>query len=173
MAEIQASGRKARPRTIARVAAVQALFQAEQGPASAEVVIDEFVRYRLSNTETDDGFEDGRAPDGDVRLFQQIVRRAAKEQERIDTLLSDILPADWKMDRLDPVLRALIRAGTAELSQESGGAPAKVIINEYLDVAHGFFEGDERRMANGILDRVAHMLRPAEFPAAEPAPTLD
>ncbi len=155
---------KPRPRTLARVAAVQALFQAEQGPTNPETVINEFVRYRLSSTETDDSFEDGRVPDGDVRLFQQIVRRAVKEQERLDLMLADTLSVDWKLDRLDPVLRALIRAGAAELSMESG-PPAKVVINEYLDVAHGFFEGDERRMANGILDRMAHLLRPAEFPA--------
>jgi N utilization substance protein B len=47
------------------------------------------------------------------------------------------------------------------------GPPARVVINEYLDVAHGFFAGEEPRMANGVLNRVAHLLRPAEFaPAA-------
>jgi N utilization substance protein B len=43
------------------------------------------------------------------------------------------------------------------------GPPAKVVINEYLDVAHGFFDGEESRLANGVLDKVAHLLRPAEF----------
>jgi len=161
---IQSVGGKIRPRTIARVAAVQALFQAEQGPTNPEAVIDEFVRYRLANTETDDGFEDGRAPDGDVRLFQQIVRRATQQQDRLDAMISDLLSADWKIERLDPVLRALLRAGAAELSMENG-PPPRVVINEYLDVAHGFFDGEEPRMANGILDRMAHQLRASEFSA--------
>ena len=36
-------------------------------------------------------------------------------------------------------------------------------IHEYLDVAHGFFDGDEPRMANGMLDHLARQLRPKEF----------
>jgi N utilization substance protein B len=158
------SGGKPRPRTGSRVAAVQALFQAEQGPASPETVIDEFIRYRLGAAEGSDGFEDGRVHDVDVKLFARIVRAVVTGQDRIDPMVSEALSADWPMDRLDPVLRALMRAGVAELCM-ADGPPAKVVINEYLDVAHGFFEGDEPRMANGVLDRLAHMLRPAEFPA--------
>ena len=159
----QAQG-KPRPRTGARVAAVQALFQSEQGPTSAETVIDEFIRFRFGATEGSDGFEDGRVHEVDVRLFSAIVRAAVREQDALDAMIAEMLTADWKIDRLDPVLRALVRAGAAELSM-TNGAPAKVVINEYLDVAHGFFEGDEPRMANGLLDRMAHKLRPAEFSA--------
>ena len=157
----QAQG-KPRPRTGARVAAVQALFQTEQGPTSAETVIDEFVRFRFGATEGSEGFEDGRVHEVDVRLFSAIVRAAVSEQDKLDAMIAEMLTADWKIERLDPVLRALVRAGAAELTMKNG-APAKVVINEYLDVAHGFFEGDEPRMANGLLDRMAHQLRPAEF----------
>jgi N utilization substance protein B len=154
-----------RTRTGSRVAAVQALFQAEQGPTATETVIDEFIRYRLGKLD-DAGFEDGRIPDVDVKLFARIVRTASLHQDTIDPLLSNSLAEDWPLARLDPVLRALMRAGAAELSM-TDGAPAKVVINEYLDVAHGFFEGDEPRMANGVLDRIAHVLRPAEFALKE------
>jgi N utilization substance protein B len=154
-----------RTRTGSRVAAVQALFQAEQGPTAAETVIDEFIRFRLGKQD-DAGFEEGRVPDVDVKLFARIVRTASLHQDTIDPLLSNSLAEDWPLARLDPVLRALMRAGAAELSMEDG-APAKVVINEYLDVAHGFFEGDEPRMANGVLDRIAHVLRPAEFALKE------
>jgi len=155
---------KPRTRTGSRVAAVQALFQSEQGPTSPETVIDEFIRFRLGKQD-DDSFEDGRIPDVDVKLFTRIVRAATEQQDRIDPLIVDALSEDWPIHRLDPVLRALMRAGAAELCMAEG-APAKVVINEYLDVAHGFFEGDEPRMANGVLDRLAHVLRPAEFPPA-------
>ena len=57
-----------------------------------------------------------------------------------------------------------MRAGAAELAM-ADGAPAKVVINEYLDVARGFFTGAEPGMANAILDRLARLLRPAEFGA--------
>jgi N utilization substance protein B len=38
-----------------------------------------------------------------------------------------------------------------------------VVINEYLDIAHGFFTGDEPRFANGVLDALARSLRGEEF----------
>lgn len=150
-----------RPRTSARVAAVQALFQAEQMQIPAERVIDEFVRHRLG-AEPGSGFEDGRAPDANVPLFGRIVRTATAQQDTLDAVLAATLSADWPMERLDPVLRALLRAGAAELWM-SDGPPARVVINEYLDIAHGFFDGDIPGMANGVLDRLAHRLRTGEF----------
>ncbi len=151
-----------RGRTASRVAAVQALFQSEQGGESAETVIDQFVRHRLGELPGDGGFEEGRVPEAEVPLFARIVRSAVQQQDTIDRMLVEALPADWPLARIDPVLRALMRAGGAELAMPDG-PPAKVVINEYLDVAHGFFAGDEPRMANGVLDRLARLLRPGEF----------
>jgi N utilization substance protein B len=156
---------RGRPRTAARVAAVQALFQSEQAQTSAETVIDEFVRHRLGELPGQGGFEEGRVPDAHVPLFASVVRLAARQQDRIDRMLAESLAAEWPLGRLDPVLRALLRAGAAELAMPDG-PPAKVVINEYLDVAHGFFDGDEPRMANGVLDRLARQLRPGEFAPA-------
>lgn len=163
-----------RPRTASRVAAVQALFQSEQGGETAETVIEQFVRHRLGEMPGPEhlgggGFEEGRVPDAHVPLFTEIVRSAVKQQDRLDALIADALPPEWPMVRLDPVLRALLRAGGAELSM-ANGPPARVVINEYLDVAHGFFTGEEPRMVNGMLDRLARELRPGDFPA-EPART--
>jgi N utilization substance protein B len=151
-----------RTRTASRVAAVQALFQAEQGGDNPETVIDQFIRHRLGELPGQDGFEEGRVPDAEVALFQRIVREAVRLQDTIDRHLMEALPPDWPLARLDPVLRAQLRAAVAELSMQ-GGPPAKVVINEYLDIARGFFAGPEPGMVNGMLDRVAHALRPEEF----------
>jgi transcription antitermination protein NusB len=153
-----------RGRTASRVAAVQALFQSEQNNDSAEAVIDQFVRHRLGELPGSGGFEDGRVPDAEVPLFTRIVRTAVLQQEQLDHMLVEALPPEWPIARLDPVLRALLRAGAAELWMQDG-PPVRVVINEYLDVAHGFFSGEEPRLANGLLDRLAHLLRPAEFGA--------
>jgi N utilization substance protein B len=160
------SGEKQRPRTLSRVAAVQALYQAEQATQSPETVIDQFVRHRIGDTPGHGDLNDGHLTEADIPLFARIVRTATQQQDTIDTMIATALPETWPLDRLDPVLRAVMRAGAAELWM-ADGPPAKVVINEYLDVAHGFFDGDEPRMANGILDRLAHHLRPTEFaPAA-------
>jgi N utilization substance protein B len=97
-----------------------------------------------------------------VPLFTQIVRGAVRQQDTIDAMVTDALPADWPLARIDPVLRALLRAGGAELAA-TDGVPAKVVINEYLDIARGFFTGPEPGLANAVLDRLARLLRSAEF----------
>ena len=164
----QPKGASVRSRTASRVAAVQALFQSEQAGTTAETVIDEFVRHRLGELPGPEmsgggGFEEGRIPEAEVPLFARIVRAATAQAETTDRMLTELLPAEWPLARLDPVLRALLRAGAAELAM-ADGPPARVVINEYLDIAHGFFTGDEPRMANGLLDRMARALRPGDFP---------
>ena len=155
-------GPKTRARTASRVAAVQALFQSEQAGDSPETVIDQFIRHRLGALPGQDGYEDGRVPDAEATLFQRVVREASRQQDTIDRLLVEALPADWPLARLDPVLRALLRAAGAELTMKDG-PPAKVVINEYLDVARGFFTGPEPGLANAVLDRMARDLRAEEF----------
>ena len=153
---------KTRPRTAARVAAVQALFQTEQSQTSAETVVSEFIRHRLGELPGTGGFEEGRSPDADVALFRAIVLTTIDQQDRLDVLLAGALAEEWPLERLDPVLRALLRAGAAELLMPNG-PPSRVVINEYLDVAHGFFDGDEPRMVNGVLNHLARSLREREF----------
>jgi N utilization substance protein B len=154
-----------RKRTASRVAAVQALFQSEHTGETVETVLDQFIRHRLGNLPGLDGYEDGRVPDAEVALFGRIVRAAVQQQDAIDALISEALPPEWPFMRLDPVLRALLRAAGAEFGM-ADGPPARVVINEYLDIAHGFFTGEEPRMANGLLDRLARSLRARDFQAA-------
>ena len=147
---------------------MQALFQGEQSGDNLEMVIDQFIRHRLGALPGDVGndYDEGRVPDAQVSLFSRIVRKAVIGQDSTDPLIAELLPEEWKLLRIDPVLRAVLRAGAAELSM-ADGPPARVVINEYVDVAHGFFAGEEPRMANGVLDALARRLRPAEF---EPLP---
>ena len=154
-----------RSRTQSRVAAVQALFQSEHTGDTVETVVDQFIRHRLGNLPGLDGYEDGRVPDADVTLFARIVRTAVLQQDKLDKLIAEALPPEWPFMRLDPVLRALLRAAGAEFGM-ADGPPARVVINEYLDIAHGFFTGEEPRMANGLLDALARALRAQDFQAA-------
>ena len=158
---------RGRPRTGSRVAAVMALYQSDYMGESAETVIDQFIRHRIGVFPGSDGYDDGRIPDADVPLFTALVRKAANNGETIDGILTQHLDKDWPLAKLDPVLRALLRAACTEFW---GGKepPARVVINEYLDIAHGFFGGEEPRFANGVLDAMARTLRAEEFTGAAP-----
>jgi N utilization substance protein B len=149
-----------RPRTGSRVAAIQALFQSDINGEAAETVLDQFIRFRIGPDAG--GFEDGRVPLADVPLFTKVVRGVAAQGDTLDAILQGHLQGDWTVPRLDPVLRALLRAAAYELSS-GAEPPARVVINEYMDIAHGFFPGEEPRFANGVLDAMARSLRAAEF----------
>lgn len=157
-----AKSQAGRPRTGARVAAVQALFQTEQSGENVETVLDQFIRHRLGSAPGQQGFEDGRVEEADVALFARIMRGAATHAADLDQLIASHLASGWAMNRLDPVLRAILRAAAGEL-RDMGGPPAKVVIKEYMDVAHGFFGGEEPRFCNGVLDALARALRAEEF----------
>jgi len=150
------SGVKAR--SAARLAAVQALYQIEVTGRPAVGVIKEFVAHRLG-VETDEG---EKLHDADQDFFADLVRGASDRRAEIDTLITPALTADWPLDRLDSILRALVRIAVYEFLARVD-VPAKVVINEYLDVAHAFFAGAEPAFANGVLNTLARRLRPAEF----------
>ncbi|GBQ48021.1 hypothetical protein KOEU_14650 [Komagataeibacter europaeus] len=160
---------KVRSRTASRVAAVQALFQIEQGNESPERVINQFMRHRLGTSASDQcDYAEGHVPDADARLFGIVVRGAMARQDRIDALLHDILPASWPLARLDPVLRAIMHAAGGEMTG-ADPIPARVIINEYMDIAHGFLAGEEPRMLNGVLDALSRRISEPAAPVTDAA----
>ncbi len=67
-------------------------------------------------------------------------------------------PSVWRqagaLARLDAILRAILRAGAYEIMFRED-VPAKVVISEYLNVAHAFFEREEPSFVNGVLDKLA------------------
>jgi N utilization substance protein B len=155
------SGGGARRRSVARLAAVQALYQIDLSGAEPESVIGEFLKHRLGREI--DGERYGKA---DPMLFADVVRGAIERQAELDRALSETLTPEWPLERLETVLRAILRAGAYELLVR-GDVPARVIISEYLDVAHAFFAGKEPGLVNGVLDKLARVLRPAELAAGK------
>jgi N utilization substance protein B len=147
-----------RRRSVARLAAVQALYQLElDRAADPEAVVREFVRHRFG--QEIDGDQYG---DADTALFSDIVRGTAADLERLDTTISSALTEDWPLPRLDSVLRAILRAGAYELAHRPD-IPPRVSISEYTAVAYAFFAGKEPGLANGVLDRLGRTLRAAEM----------
>ena len=149
-------------RKAARLAAVQALYQIEQSGHSVEDVVGEFVKHRLG--EEIDG---NKFVAGDPQLFADIVRGAAIRREEVDRILSGALDAKFPVERLEMILRAILRAGAYEMFVHQDTHP-RILISEYVDVAHAFFAGREPAMVNGVLDHVARVLRPDDLARQDP-----
>ena len=147
-----------RRRTAARLAAVQALYQIDLTDATARGVVSEFKRHRLDGKGEDEIF--GKA---DQALFTELVDGITTRIADLDAQIVTALTTDWTIDRLEIILRAILRAGTYEL-MVSLDVPARVAISEYMEIAHSFYAGKEPGLVNGVLDRLAKTLRASSLP---------
>jgi N utilization substance protein B len=145
----------AKARREARLAVVQALYQQDLNPSSSRSLADEFEAHRLE-------------PQADAEHFRALLLAAGERAVEIDEMLNGALAKGWTVAKLEAVLRAVLRAGVAELLIFME-IPVRVVIDEYVTLAKGFFEGREPAMVNGVLDALAHRIRDAEMPAREPA----
>lgn len=158
---------RAQRRGAARLAAVQALYQIELTGALPERVLREFVNHRIDAAPS--AASDEKVGEADRELFAAIVRGACESRADLDTMVSSALAQGWSLERMDRVLRALLRAGAFELFARSE-TPARVAITEYVGVAHAFYEGREPAFVNGVLDKLARVLRPDEMAQLPPVP---
>jgi N utilization substance protein B len=137
----------------ARLAAVQALYEMEQTDKSARATIRDFMEDRL-----------GLGPDGtpiedaDPDLFKSVVNAVVENQAKIDNAILARLAEGWKLTRLDATMRALLRAGGAEFIAHPELSDA-VILDEYVSLAHDFFEESDAKFANALLQNIGRDLR--------------
>lgn len=158
---------KAQRRGAARLAAVQALYQIELTGAPPDRVLREFVAHRIDAAP--DATTDEVVGEADRELFAAIVRGATESRADLDGMVGSALATGWTLDRMDRVLRALLRAGAFELFARPE-TPARVVITEYVGVGNAFYEGREPAFVNGVLDKLARVLRPDEMAQTPPAP---
>jgi N utilization substance protein B len=140
-------------RSVARLAAVQALYQMEVSSVGAEAVIREFADHRFDRV-----IEDMTLAGADEAFFGDLVRGVVAEQKAIDTAIARRLATGWKLERIDATVRAILRAGGYELAHRPD-VPVEVVIDEYVELAKSFFEGPEPGFVNGALDAVAQDVR--------------
>src|SRR5213075_695565 len=164
---MSAAGRASRnnkglSRSQARLAAVQALYQMDLAETDLAAVIEQFKAHRLGS-EAEGGADNGTGAQADPEHFARVLRGVVRRQREIDPMIDQQLAEGWRLTRIDSILRDILRAGTFEL-MELTDVPPRVVISEYIDVAHAFFEGDEPRVVNGVLDALARKLRPGDLP---------
>jgi len=149
--------RKANRRGAARLAAVQALYQMDIAGTPLNDIFAEFQSHWI-----------GQEVDGsqylpaEAAFFRSLVQGVLDDQRTLDPMLDKALQGGWPLKRVESLLRAVLRAGAYELSSRSD-VPARVVVSEYVDVAHAFLDGDETGMVNAVLDQLARQLRAGEF----------
>lgn len=138
-----------RKRTAARLAAVQALYEMDVSEAGPDLVIGAFLKDRWL-----DSVSDPALAEFDAAHFAEILRAVTGRRDALDETIGGALSEKMQVGRLEVLLRAILRAGAYELSARHD-IPAKVIINEYLEIAHAFYSGREPGLVNAVLDRMA------------------
>jgi N utilization substance protein B len=144
-------------RTAARIAAVQALYQMDLAGTDLNDVIAEFFNDRFSGDNRDETLAGA-----DRVFFADILRAVVRRQREIDPIIDEQLATGWRLVRVDSILRAILRGGVAELLDRYD-VPARDAISENVNEARVFFDEDEPRVVNGILDKLARRLRMSEF----------
>lgn len=151
------STRPAGRRSVARLFAVQALYEIEFGGGVPEAVIADFRAHR--QTEEIEGAQ-MREADGD--WFTEIVRGVSRRQAEIDEAIREAMPRAGAIDRMEAILRYALRCATYEIMARID-VPATTVIDEYTGIVRAFFGPREIKLANGVIDAVARRLRPGEY----------
>ncbi len=143
-------------RRASRLAAVQVLYEIDRSAAP----VDDVIAAACAQGAVLD--ESGLSLPADRRLVTSVARGATDNRETLDRMIDDALASSWTTARLESLMRAVLRAGAGELLVSSE-APARVVISDYVDIAHAFWDRGEPGMINAVLDRLARRLRAAEF----------
>ena len=146
-------------RSTARLLAVQAVYQIEMTGITVDRAMSEFIQHRLEAPgEEGEGF----AP-ADRSTFVAVVGGVERDRSALDEMISGALDPSWPIDRLESVLLAILRCGAWELRSRPE-VPTRAVISEYIDIAHAFYGGREPALVNGVLDKLARVLRPQAGP---------
>lgn len=98
--------------------------------------------------------------------FDALLRGGIESAATLDAALARHV--DRKTSELSPIEHAVLMIGAYEL-QHCVDIPYKVAINEAVELAKAFGGTDGHKYVNGVLDKVAADLRPAEVQAARQA----
>lgn len=157
-------------KSTARLAAVQALYQVAATDTDYTRVVRDFLAGRVGGMAIDEDPDTEaethiRLDDMDQGMFSGLVSEAIARQDDIDDMINANLSGGWSGDRLELIVRSILRTAVAELLGASE-VPAKVTISEYVDIAHAFYSGTEPKMVNAVLDKIAKALHGPKLAAS-------
>jgi len=154
---------KIKMKTGARLAAVQANYMIAVGQLPVDEVIDDFIQGKVGRfaIENDDGDAEEKMVELgpiDTEYFEKLVRGAQTRKEDLEKSLNQFLHGDWSYERMNSLMQALLLSAVYELSATMD-IDAKILIQEYVDLAYAFFNKNEPRMVNALLDQISHAVR--------------
>lgn len=144
-------------RSAARLAAVQGLYQMDLTGKGVLEVLAEFERFWIGQEIEGDQYKPAERG-----LFRTIVQGVLEHQIELDRAADRILSDGWPLQRVEALLRAVLRAGAFELIY-ARDVPVKVVVSEYVDIASAFLDKEEVGMANAVLDKLAREKRASEL----------
>ena len=140
---------RSKSRSVARLAAVQALYQRDMESVPVPALLHEFHHHRLGAT-----IDEVEYADAEVDFFDDLVKGVSARGDELDALIAAKLASGWSLKRLDKPMRQILRAGAYELVARPD-VPVATIISEYVDVAKAFYDQRESGFVNGLLDAIA------------------
>jgi len=142
-------------RSKSREVALQLLFQNDTNKiAVPRKAIGKFVRDRL-NDETSEAFA--------LKLYDGVL----KSRTDIDALIAKTADK-WRLSRMMPVDRNVLRLGTFELLHSDDKTATAIVINEAIELSRRFAGADSPAFVNGILDKIAQSARVVPTAATPP-----
>lgn len=147
----------------ARLAAVQANYMIAFGQLPVDVVIEDFVsgkigRVAIDNTAGEDEEQFVELGPIDTEYFEKLVRGAQSKKEELEKSLNLYLHGEWGYEKMNGTMQALLLSAVYELTNTQD-VDTKVLIQEYVDLAYAFFNKNEPKMVNAVLDQIAHAVR--------------
>lgn len=144
-----------RKKSSARVAAVQCLYQ-KRLTGESRTPEQTLTNYLDHWKEDHEGIERAFSKDAepDKGMMRKLLTSAEEHATEIEDIIRSSLTDKWTMERMSPLLIAILSCALVELRfQKSLSAP--IVIDEYVTITGRFFEASEMGFVNGILDSLA------------------
>lgn len=145
----------------ARLMAVQAVYTHEQTGENWDKILFCFTSGELGGkviAEEDSKENEISLIKADMPLFKSLTEEVARENDSIENILRSIISEKADFDRLELVLKCILKVGVAEFYVNQD-LPAPIIINEYVDMTRAFFNGAEPSMVNVVLGKFSKTIR--------------
>ncbi|MBI2613015.1 transcription antitermination factor NusB [Candidatus Kaiserbacteria bacterium] len=133
-------------RHLARSVVLQVLFERDQssGKMGNEEAISRLAEYA----------KEFGARESDMPFMKQLLQTAVAKQKEIDEVIVRAAP-EWPLEKIAAIDRNVLRLGLSELLfADRTQVPAKVAINEAIELAKTFGSNSSGRFVNGVLGAV-------------------